>query len=489
MATDFYALLGIPYNATPDEIRGAFFQLARRYHPDANPNQADGEAFIAIQSAFEVLSNPQKKADYDASLPEDLRAGPQLSTGIRYSLSAIPTWNEPQLVYALVEFICTADIHQDNLTPAHICLVLDRSTSMQGQRMDMVKTSSANLLQQLRPLDMLSVVTFSDRAEVLIPPTHAASLSKSDHRISLLQTGGGTEILQGLSLGVEQLRSSGDGYQRHLILLTDGHTYGDEQGCLTLAREAADENISISVLGIGNDWNDDLMDQISGLTGGNTLLISSAADLDNFMAEKLLAIESLYARGLRFQFESSPEVKLRYAFRLIPNVGPLEIANPVQFGDLQYRRSIAALLEFLVPPQAKESERLSLARGVVWMDLPGLHIPDARILLDLHLPVTANPEAETPPPVIVEAMEKLTLYRLQEKVRLEVRSGQIEKATRHLHYLATHLLAKGDRELAHTVLIEAEHVQQSRQLSGEGEKRIKYGTRALLLPPGLERSV
>ncbi len=83
-------------------------------------------------------------------------------------------------------------------------------------------------------------------------------------------------------------------------------------------------------------------------------------------------------------------------------------------------------------------------------------------------------------------MSRLTLYRLQEKVRLEVSEGQIDKATKHLHYLATHLLAHGDRELAHTVLIEAEHVQQSRRFSGEGEKRIKYGTRALMLPPGPE---
>lgn len=488
MATDFYALLGIPYNATPEEIRGAYFQLARTYHPDVNPQEADGEAFIAIQRAFEVLSNPQKKMDYDKTLPEELRADPELATSVQYSLSAIPIWNEPQLLYALVEFICTADIHQENLPPAHICLVLDRSTSMQGPRMDMVKASSANLLQQLRPQDMLSVVAFSDRAEVLVPPSRAASLSKSDHRISLLQTGGGTEILQGLSLGMEQLCKSSDGYLRHLILLTDGHTYGDEQGCLALAREAAGEGISISVLGIGNDWNDDLMDQITGLTGGNTLLITTAADLDNFMTGKLLEIESVYARGLRFQFESAPNVKLRYAFRLIPNVGPLEITNQVQLGDIQYRRSIVVLLEFQIPPQSKETERLSMAHGAVWMDIPGLHIPDARILLDLQRRVVSDPASETPPPVIVEAMEKLTLYRLQEKVRLEVGAGQIDKATRHLHYLATHLLAKGDRELAHTVLIEAEHVQQSRQLSGEGEKRIKYGTRALLLPPGPERS-
>jgi Ca-activated chloride channel family protein len=67
-----------------------------------------------------------------------------------------------------------------------------------------------------------------------------------------------------------------------------------------------------------------------------------------------------------------------------------------------------------------------------------------------------------------------------------VAAGEIGKATRHLQYLATHLLAHGERDLAHTVLVEAEHIHQTNQFSKEGDKRIKYGTRALLLPPGLE---
>jgi Ca-activated chloride channel family protein len=83
-------------------------------------------------------------------------------------------------------------------------------------------------------------------------------------------------------------------------------------------------------------------------------------------------------------------------------------------------------------------------------------------------------------------MSKLTLYRMQEKVRNEVTSGEVDKATRHLQYIATHLLSRGDRELAHTVLVEAEHIQQSHQFSKDGDKRIKYGTRSLLLPAGPE---
>ncbi len=109
-------------------------------------------------------------------------------------------------------------------------------------------------------------------------------------------------------------------------------------------------------------------------------------------------------------------------------------------------------------------------------------------MLDLSRPVRVEVEKESPPPSLIEAMAKLTLYRMQERVRKEVLDGQIDRATRHLHYLATNLLSQGDRELAHTVLIEAEHIQQSRRFSKEGDKRLKYGTRALLLPSGLEQN-
>ncbi len=486
MSSDHYSLLGIPHNATPEEIRNAYFQIVRTLHPDTNSEEGAQEKFLEVQKAYEVLSNLKKKAEYDASLPADVRAGPEISVGVKYSMQVIPVLDEPQLVYALVDMACTADISKDKLPQSHVCLALDRSTSMQGPRMDMVKASALNLLHQLRSNDILSVVSFSDRAEIVVPPTRASALTKSDHRISMLQTGGGTEILQGMALGIQQLRRTDRAHVRHLVLLTDGHTYGDEEGCIKLAREAAEEGISISVLGIGHEWNDELMDRIASLSGGNVMPVSTPRDLENYLMQKLAELEMVYARGLKFQFEGEPGVQLRYAFRINPSIGPLDTASPMLLGDIQHRRSVTFLLEFVVPPVTEPVEHYALARGQVWMEIPSRSSERVRIFLELDLPTQSDVRPEPPPSMVVEALSKLTLYRLQEKVRAEVGEGQIDKATRHLHYLATHLLSQGDRELAHTVLLEAEHVQQSRRFSGEGEKRIKYGTRALMLPPGSE---
>ena len=81
------------------------------------------------------------------------------------------------------------------------------------------------------------------------------------------------------------------------------------------------------------------------------------------------------------------------------------------------------------------------------------------------------------------ALSRLSLYRLQERARQETRSGQFEAATRHLSHLAARLEDQGQHELSETAILEARRLQETHTLSGEGEKQIKYGTRALLLPP------
>lgn len=66
MATDYYELLGVDRDASPDEIKKAYRRLARRYHPDANPGDpAMSERFKEIGRAYEVLSSPDKRSNYD----------------------------------------------------------------------------------------------------------------------------------------------------------------------------------------------------------------------------------------------------------------------------------------------------------------------------------------------------------------------------------------------------------------------------------------
>lgn len=483
---DYYSILGVSFDATAEEIRAAYFDLAKKYHPDVTDDPKAHDRFVEIQEAYDVLSNAARRAKYDASLPDTVKKGPEVTLSVRTSRMVIPRIQEPQLFYALVDLICTAEYNVKEAPPFHICLVLDRSTSMHGARMDMVKSSALNLLKQFRKQDLISVVAFSDRAEVVIPPTRVPDLAKDDHRISMLQVGGGTEIYQGLQLGIEQLRSIDPRFMRQLILLTDGHTYGDDEACIELAEEAAQDGIQINTMGIGHEWNDELLDKIATISGANSIFVTSPKDLNKFFEQKLQLLNDTYARGLSLEFTLGEGVELKYAFRLHPETSPLPAANPIPLGTLMYHKSMSLLFEFVIHPISADVTSLQILTGKIKMELPSAQSLRARLPIQIKRAVMDQPEPESPPPALIEALGKLTLYRMQEKIQKEVEEGQIDKATRRLHYLATQLLSQGDRELAHAVLLEAEHLQQSRTFSREGDKRIKYGTRALLLPSGME---
>jgi len=127
-----------------------------------------------------------------------------------------------------------------------------------------------------------------------------------------------------------------------------------------------------------------------------------------------------------------------------------------------------------------------LAEGHFNFDIPKYAISHYRLPITFMRPVSTSYEMESPPHSIVEAMSKLTLYRMQEKVREDITVGEFESAAQSLQSIATHLLSQGETDLAKTALLEVQNVKNQHKLSQDGEKQIKYGTRALLLPDSPE---
>jgi Ca-activated chloride channel family protein len=481
--TNYYSILGVPRDASPDEIRAAYRELARRFHPDTSDEANSSEQFIRIQKAFEVLNDPKQRQVFDTQLPSEIDANPIRITSL-FSRGYLQRISEAQVFYAFYRFSAREDLIQDYLPPLNVCLLIDCSTSMQGIAMDTLKSTAISLVRQLRPEDIISVVTFADHAEVIVPTNINQEPARIEASIRMLRTGGGTEIFKGLEKALKEVKRYRSSKRiNHIILITDGRTYGDEKLCLELASEAGEIGIGISGLGIGTKWNDAFLDQLVSRTGGSSVYIANPRDIEHYLTEKFSGLNSSYADNLQLAFRSDELVELRSAFRLQPDTAPLNVASqPVRLGTVPRQGCLEIMLEFLVQPLPEHMSHVNLLDGRLYLEVPGKTDPHVSIRMECTRATSDSPDPLPPPQAIVQSLSHVTLYQIQEHARQDMVNGKVNEATRKLQYLATHLIAQGQRDLARTVLGEAVHIQQKNSFSEEGEKRIKYGTRALLLP-------
>src|SRR3989304_9158735 len=165
---NYYELLEIPFDAPDDEVRIAYREMVRLVHPDANPVPEAAEQFIEVQKAYETLSDIERRKVYDKSLPSSFTA-PALTLNPLYSRSFIQWMDEPQILYVLLRIAPPGYDLSGPGTPLNLCLVIDCSTSMKGEQLDTVKATAIEIIRQLKENDIISIVSFSDRAEVVVP--------------------------------------------------------------------------------------------------------------------------------------------------------------------------------------------------------------------------------------------------------------------------------------------------------------------------------
>ena len=481
---DYYAILGVLPTAPAAEISIALNRQVKRF-PEEERDPAGNPAFRELVVAYRMLSDPERRAAYDKTrVTSTVGASEALMVQTLVSQADLRAMAEDQVLYLLLSVSANPAL-MGKKPAVNLSLVIDRSTSMEGARIREVKAAAAAIVDRLERPDSLSLITFSDRAQAIVPAMRVDNKPLIKSQISQISTGGATEILRGLQLALTELRKGRRGSQvSHLILLTDGRTYGDAEGCIELAIKAAAEGIGISALGIGHEWNDLFLDALVAPSGGSSAYLEGPERIDSYLAERLQSLGQSFAQDLHLRLELSPRISVRSVDMLSPSPHPMaHSGRSMAVGMLQHNAPLSMLAELIVQPHSPgETSRVKadISANIISTGQRAQHFCS-----ELQLSFEHNPPVRPPLPAVERAVNKVNLYRMSEKAREEAEQGQIQQATRRMKRVATHLLNVGHGQLAQAALDEAVHIARTGDLSITGRKRLKYGTRALIADDNL----
>jgi Ca-activated chloride channel family protein len=398
---------------------------------------------------------------------------------INGSREMIRAQDEAQLLYLLVTLLAPSGPQETHL-PLNLCLVIDHSTSMNGHRLEQLKVATAEIIDKLAAEDVLSVIAFSDRANVILPVGRTLDRARLVSRVSRIRASGGTEIFQGLSLGVTEMRKvSLSSHANHLILLTDGHTYGDVEACLELAERSAAKGIDISAFGIGAEWNEEFLDDLTTPSGGETVYITSPSQVAVHLQQKVKGFGVVYGRNLRLVNDLPAGLELKTLFKVAPFAQPLIVkGRHLRVGFVEERTPLSLLLEIIIGPQLA-GRRVSIPLNFM-VDIPSMKLVDQVIKRDYEIAVVAHDPGISSPEDVSQAVQAWNFYRMNELAWDDLEAGRVEQATTRLRRLTQRLHEAGESNLAQEVASEAERLVRTGTISTSGRKTLKFGTRALV---------
>lgn len=189
--------------------------------------------------------------------------------------------------------------------PLNLVAVVDKSGSMDGEPLELVRESLVKITRLLGEQDQLSIVLYGDTTSVYLPPTQASKKNKKTilRQIKNIVSEGSTAMEAGLRLGyetAEKTRQTFHGNTR-VMLFTDERPnvgYTDADSFMGMAIAASKNNIGLTTIGVGEQFGADLATKISSVRGGNLFFLSSKNDVDSLFARELDFMVSELAHDL-----------------------------------------------------------------------------------------------------------------------------------------------------------------------------------------------
>jgi len=252
--------------------------------------------------------------------------------------------------YLEVDLVADADpVAGRRRVPVNALLILDRSGSMSGVKMDRARDAARALVRALLPEDRLAIVEFSSGASVILhsTPLTPQARSRAMEAIEELQPSGGTNLGAAFDAARPELaQGRGGGRVDKVFLASDGQAnegVADPAGLLRLARRDLGD-ATLSTFGIGDDYDEDLLSALAAQAGGRARYIDSPEILAGAFRAELSRAAALVARDVRVRVTGLSGVSLDRVLGYEPDAGWVRVPD---FAAGEERR---VLVKLTIPP-------------------------------------------------------------------------------------------------------------------------------------------
>ncbi len=329
-------------------------------------------------------------------------------------------------------------------TPVNVALVLDRSGSMEGEKLRKAKEAAINILDRLNPNDILSVVVFDNTVSVIVPATKLTDKAMVRAEIEKIQPGNTTAIFAGVCKGADEVRKFFERERANrIILLSDGEanvgpSSPTELG--SLGYSLRKEGIAVTTIGLGQDYNEDLMTHLARRSDANHYFVNNADDLPRILNTEFGSVLAVVAQEVSIKITCAEGIR---PVRLLGRDGEINGQDVyVQLNQLYGSQEKFALLEVEVPPTAEGTIRAIAQVNVGYFNM-STRVTD-KLAANLTASFTRSTEViekSELKPVMVDVVKLVANEKNKEATKLRD-EGRVEDAKQALTSNAAFLRAK-----------------------------------------------
>lgn len=161
-----------------------------------------------------------------------------------------------------------------------VALIIDKSSSMEGRKIELARLSAIGVVEHLRPIDSIGVLIFDNSFQWAVPLRRAADKGLIKRLIAGITPDGGTQIAPALTEAYRRILPTKAAF-KHIVLLTDG--ISEEGDSIDLAREAQDHQVTISTVGLGQDVNRSYLEKVAAVSGGRSYFLNEPQGLEQIL--------------------------------------------------------------------------------------------------------------------------------------------------------------------------------------------------------------